>query len=130
MNNRALGHVKKSQYTLEKAARMLELEYADDAGRLAYIAGFHAALAFISLRSDKTPKTHSGTRSEFANLARHEPVIDRIYTTFLAESYKLKTFADYGIEDEAIVTLSEAQDAINLATRFVELIESLIKSAK
>jgi len=47
------------------------------AGREAYLAAYHAAEALVLERSGKIAKTHSGLRSEFARLTRHEPRIDR-----------------------------------------------------
>lgn len=127
MKERVSKHIEKAKSSLVKAQAILEIELFDDAGRSAYIAAFHAALAFIAQRSDKTPKTHNGTRSVFADLARQEPVIDRMYTAFLAESYKLKTCADYLGDSDGFVTLVEAQEAIKTAERFVALIESLVQ---
>lgn len=127
MKERIEKHLSKARHSLDKARRTLDVDLADEAGRLAYIASFHAALAFISLRSDKSPKTHTGTRSVFAELARSEPAIDRLYATFLAESYKLKTWADYDTGEMVVVTLSEAQEAIDTAKDFVDLIAALVQ---
>ena len=91
------------------------------------MAAFHAALAFIAARTGKSPKTHSGTRAEFARLAREEPRISRDQVSLLAWSYELKNVADYG--QEATVSLPDAERAIAEASRLVETISALIGSA-
>jgi uncharacterized protein (UPF0332 family) len=48
---------------------MLAAELPDEAGRMAYLAGFHAAQARIFERTGRTPKTHRGVRSQFGSLA-------------------------------------------------------------
>ena len=55
------------------------------AARLAYYAMFHVAEALIFERVGKTSKTHTGVRSEFARLTRHEPAIDPSFGRFLAQ---------------------------------------------
>lgn len=45
---------------LVKACGMLVEGCSDEAGRAAYLAGFHAAQALIVERNGKTPETHSG----------------------------------------------------------------------
>jgi uncharacterized protein (UPF0332 family) len=130
VTTKADEHLVKAREVLRVAHDLLKMEHAESAGRQSYIAGFHAALAFIAAKSDKAPKTHSSTRSEFARLAREEPRIDRLFTTFLAESYKLKTIADYGVELKDVVSLAEAEEAIATAERFVALIAELIGNEK
>ena len=62
----AEGLVVKARQNIEFARYALHGGYADEAGRAAYMAAYHAAMAFIMARSGKSPKTHSGTRSQFA----------------------------------------------------------------
>jgi uncharacterized protein (UPF0332 family) len=65
------------------------------AGRAAYLAGFHAAQAFLSTQSDRVPKTHSGLRSEFARRVKGEPRITELQRAFLGRAYAPKEIADY-----------------------------------
>ena len=69
---------------------MLAASYTGEAARSAYMAAFHSAQAFIISRTGKAPKTHSGTRSEFARLARSEPGIARSQVSMLGWSYELR----------------------------------------
>jgi uncharacterized protein (UPF0332 family) len=46
------------------------------AAREAYLAGYHAAMAYVLEKTGKAAKTHSGLRSEFARLAGTEPRVD------------------------------------------------------
>jgi uncharacterized protein (UPF0332 family) len=94
----AAAQIVKARESLEFARYALAGEYTEEAGRAAYMAAFHAALAFIAARTGKIPKTHSGTRSEFARLARQEPRISREQIALLGWSYELKNAADYAQE--------------------------------
>ena len=63
-------HILKARESLAFARYALAGEYTQEAGRSAYMAAYHAAMALIVARTGRSPKTHSGTRSEFARLAR------------------------------------------------------------
>ena len=71
------GHIEKVRESLAFARYALAGDYAEEAGRSAYMAAYHAALAFIGARTGKSPKTHSGARSELSEIARDEPRISR-----------------------------------------------------
>ena len=124
--NEAEAHIVKARVSLEFARYALAGEYTEEAGRSAYMAAYHAAVAFIVAHGSKSPKTHSGARSEFARLARDEPRISREQVSLLGWSYELKNVADY--EHEATVSLTEAERAIDEAFRLVETISALIGS--
>src|ERR1700757_3957150 len=89
----------------------------------------HAAQALIFDRTGKIAKTHSGVRSEFARLAKDDPCIDRAFPTFLAQAYRLKSVADYAVASDAVVTVAEAEQAIETAGYFIDCISGLIVSA-
>jgi uncharacterized protein (UPF0332 family) len=63
-------HILKARESLAFAQYALAGEYTQEAGRSAYMAAYHAAMALIVARTGRSPKTHGGTRSEFARLAR------------------------------------------------------------
>jgi uncharacterized protein (UPF0332 family) len=124
----AREHLDKSREYLTKGRATLDvLHYADEAGRAAYLAGFHAAQALISERVGKTPVTHRGVRTLFARLAREQPRLDRSFVDFLADAYDLKRTADYGTGEAAVVSDGEAQRAIETAQRFVECVAALLE---
>ena len=52
--------LEKAQKLLVRADTMLGVGLNDDAGRTAYLAGFHAAQAFIFERMGKVFKSHKG----------------------------------------------------------------------
>ena len=120
----AADHLALARKNLSFAQYALVGEYAEKAGREAYLAGFHAALAFILARTGKTPKTHSGTRSEFVRLARGEAQISREQIAFLGWTYELKTSADYG--QELPVPIADAERAIAEASRMVDDIAAIL----
>lgn len=117
-------HIIKARESLEFARYALAGEYTQEAGRSAYMSAYHAAMALIVARTGKSPKTHSGARSEFARLARAEPRISREQVSLLGWSYELKNAADY--EQQAVVSVTEAERAIGEASQFVETIATLI----
>jgi hypothetical protein len=89
-------------------------------GRISCGPGVH------SPRTGKSPKTHSGLRSEFARLAHREPRITREQVSLLGWSYELKNAADY--EQEHRVSLAEAERAIREALQLIENIAAIIGS--
>ncbi len=99
---------------------LLDNGFPESAGRDAYLAAFHAALAFIVARTGREPKTHRGTRTEFSRLARDEPTIPRAHLTFLAKGFELKIASDYGDGDASDV--AEASASPEVAERIVTLV--------
>lgn len=97
------------------------------AAREAYLAGYHAAMAYVLEQTGKAAKTHSGLRSEFARLARSEPRIDPRLVGFLARAYTLKSAADYGVDPTAAITLAQAREAAGVARQFILAIAELIE---
>lgn len=118
------AHIAKARENLRFAQYALAGDYSEEAGRSAYMAAYHAAQAFIAARTGRSPKTHSGTRSEFARLGRDEPRIARDQISLLGWSYELKNVADY--DQVAEVSRAEAERAIEEASRLVETIAALI----
>jgi uncharacterized protein (UPF0332 family) len=96
------------------------------AAREAYLAGYHAAMAYVLEKTGKAAKTHSGLRSEFARLARTEPRIDPRLVGFLARAYTLKSAADYGADPLAMISLEQAREAAGVARQFIGAIAELI----
>jgi uncharacterized protein (UPF0332 family) len=99
------------------------------AGRSAYLAAYNAAQAFILANTNKTAKTHSGVRTEFARLTKADPKFERGLTSFLARAYNLKIAADYAVGSDAVVDAAEAAEAVESAERFVESISRAIPHA-
>jgi len=96
------------------------------AAREAYLAGYHAAMAYVLEMTGKAAKTHSGLRSEFARLARSEQRIDPRLVGFLARAYTLKSAADYGVDPLAAISLEQAKEAAAVARQFIGAITELI----
>ena len=121
-------HLAKAREYLSKARNLLDvMHYSDEAARAAYLAGFHAAQALVFERTARIAKSHSGLRAAFARLAKDDPRIDRTFTRFLARAYKSKEITDYGIGPQAVVTAAEAQEMMDLATRFVDRIAEILE---
>jgi len=122
----AAAFLEKSRATLARAEIMIEAGLHEDAGRAAYLAGYHAAQALIFEREGKVIKTHRGVHAEFARLARQESGFDAELRAFLGRAYQLKSVADYGTGSSAEVTPAQASQALAGALRFVEAVEALI----
>lgn len=71
------------------------MHYNDEAGRAAYLAGYHAAQALISERTGKIAKTHEGVKSQFNVLTKGDARVDAELRRFLSRAYNLKAVADY-----------------------------------
>ena len=98
--------------------------FTEEAGRSAYMAAYHAVMAFVIARTGRSPKTHSGARSEFARLARDETRTSRDQVSLLAWSYELKNISDY--EQAQTVSAGEAERAIAEAARLVETTAAIL----
>ncbi len=127
MTPEVAAYLEKARECLANAQKIIAIEVASDAARAAYLAGFHAAQAFIFASTGKTTKTHSGVRTEFARLARSDARIPKDLPTFLGKAYELKSIADYGISPNIRVSLGDAENAIETAARFIECIAGLLK---
>jgi uncharacterized protein (UPF0332 family) len=120
-------HLDKAREYLTKARNQLDvLHYADEAGRAAYLAGFHAAEALISERTGKVAHTHEGVNSQFNLLTRGDPRVDDELRAFLGRTYNLKALADYETGPGSVVTPERAEAAIATAIRFVEAVAALL----
>ena len=134
MTPEAQEHLDKARESLIKARGLLDvMRYSDEAARAAFCrpsarrhAGRIGAQALISERTGRIAKSHSGLRSSFARLVKDDPQVDRALVRFLGRAYRFKEVADYGTGPQAIVTVSEAQEAIAAAGRFVDCIATLL----
>lgn len=121
------AHLRKARAVLAGAAKIIAIELPEIAAREAYLAAFHAAQALISERTGKSPKTHSGVRSEFSKLAQNEPVIERETVRFLTTAYRYKEVADYFLDtDVKAITQAEAEAAVARASSFVASIGEVL----
>jgi uncharacterized protein (UPF0332 family) len=96
MNPEAAAFLRKSREFLAKAQDLLDAHrWPDEAGRAAYLAGFHAAQAFLFESTGKVFKSHRGVQKEFLRLTKDDPRFDLEFRAFLGRAYNLKTIADY-----------------------------------
>jgi uncharacterized protein (UPF0332 family) len=98
---------------------VLAIHLYDVAGRMAYLAGFHAAQAFIFEKSGRSAKTHKGVHAELHRLTKDDPTLDSDLRVFLSRNYDLKNIADYETGPDAAVAPERAQRAVREAKRFV-----------
>jgi uncharacterized protein (UPF0332 family) len=114
----------KARKSLREADSVMAINLHDLAGRMAYLAGFHAAQAFISERTDRSVKTHRGVRVELHRLTKDDPTFPAGLRAFLAKTYNLKAIADYDTGPGAEVSPERARIAVEQAKRFVAYFEA------
>ncbi len=120
-------HLAKALEYLTKARGLLDvMHFNDEAGRAAYLAGFHAAQALISERTGKIAKTHEGVNSQFNLLTKGDLRVDTELRRFLSQAYHLKAVADYEAGPGSFVPLDRAEAAIVTAMRFVACVAALL----
>jgi uncharacterized protein (UPF0332 family) len=119
-------YLDKAHQCLTDAKTIVAFPIPQVAAKEAYLAGYHAAAAFIFARTGKIAKTHTGVRVEFSKLAHKEPRIDRSFLSFLAQAYELKSIADYGVGPIARISVDDAKAVIETAERFIERIAELL----
>jgi uncharacterized protein (UPF0332 family) len=116
----ARGHLEKARQSLANTWTILSVNLGEEAGRAAYIAAFHAALAFIFERAGAGPKTHAGVHSHFGKLAKDDPHFDIALRQFLWQAYELKTAADYDLETDRAGSCDRAKAAVETAAPFID----------
>jgi uncharacterized protein (UPF0332 family) len=123
----AAGHLDKAREYLTKARALVDvLHYTDEAGRAAYLAGYHAAQGLIFERTGREARTHRGVNSQFNRLAKDDPRFDIDLRRFLAQAYDLKAVADYEFGPGSAVPLERVEAAIVAAARLVDCIAKLL----
>ena len=120
------AYLEKARQCLSSAHANLGIRLANDAGRNAYLAVFHAAQALIFERTGKAAKSHRGVQSEFHRLAKDDPNIDKSFPVFLAQAYNLKAVADYETGPDSLLPPERAGAAIETAGRFVESLDQIL----
>jgi uncharacterized protein (UPF0332 family) len=120
----------KAQHLLAEADIMLDVGLNDAAGRTAYLAGFHAAQAFIFERDGKVFKTHHGVQTEFLRLTKDDPRVDGEMRLFLSRTYNLKAIADYETGPGSDVSAERAAAAVEDGKRFVTHFAALVTESK
>jgi uncharacterized protein (UPF0332 family) len=123
------AYLDKAGALLDRAPALLGQGFTDEAGRAAYLAGFHAAQGFIFEALGASPKTHSGVQARFAELARNEPTIGKDLRVFLGRAYSLKAIADYATGPDSKVSEHQAANAIESARRFVAANSTLLSAS-
>ena len=117
-------HLDVARRNLATDRLLLANDFVADAGRSAYMAAFHAALAYLNAVTGKEPKTHGGTHSEFARLVRDDPRLERNLAAFPGQAYLMKDAAEYG--GGVPSTYEHVGTSLESAERFVAAIESAI----
>jgi uncharacterized protein (UPF0332 family) len=89
------AYLEKASELLDQAETIYSVGLFEQAGRTAYLAGFHAAQPFIFETNGSIHKSHGGLQGEFSRLVRNDPRVDDQIRAFLGRTYDLKSIADY-----------------------------------
>jgi uncharacterized protein len=116
-------NIELSREDLEAARKLVESGFPRQAISRAYYAAFYAARAALEAIGDQPPKTHSGMRSRFSDLARSTPALGPDVGRSLSQLGTDRAEADY---DEQTVTAEEATEAIDKAQHVVDVVERAI----
>jgi uncharacterized protein (UPF0332 family) len=120
------AYLDKARELLDQAEAILRIGLYEPAGRTAYLAGFHAAQAFIFETTDRIYKSHGGLQGEFRRLVRHDPRVDDQIRAFLGRTYDLKAIADYMTGPGSHISAEMAHEAVDSARRFVDAVAALL----
>ena len=107
---------------------MMGAGLTDDAGRTAYLAGLHAAQAFIFETTGRVFKRHSSVQREFSRLVQDDPRVDTSLRTFLSRTYQLKAIADYLTGPGSHVSEESAHEATQTARRLLDCVAELLQT--
>jgi uncharacterized protein (UPF0332 family) len=97
----AAGYLDKARDLIAQAEAMLGIGLNDAAGRIAYLAEFHAAQGLIFELTRKSLKSHRGVHTEFLRLTKDHVRIKTELRVGLSQAYNLKAVADYEIGPNA-----------------------------
>lgn len=128
MTPEARRYLAKAHQQLARARTMLDVSLHEDAGRAAYLAGFHAAQAMIFETVGRLLKTHKGVQTEFLRLTKDDTRFDPELRTFLSTAYNLKSIADYETGPGSDVSSERARLAVDTAAHFVARIVSVLEA--
>ena len=117
MKPQSAAFLEKSRQFLAKAQELLDSHHwPDEAGRAAYLAGFHAAQAFIFESTGKAARRQGGVQRQFACLVKNDSRFDVELRTFLPRAYNFKAIADYQTGPGSQVSAVSARETIAMAT--------------
>jgi uncharacterized protein (UPF0332 family) len=128
MKGETAAYLQNAALSLTKADGNFAIGFADEAGRHAYYAAFHAAQALIFERTNKVPRTHRGIAAQFYKLTKSDPAFDQSFSAFLSASYNFKQAADYAATSTPTISREDAEDAILKAKRFVGTVTQAVSN--
>jgi len=105
---------------------MLDNHWRDEAGRAAYLAGLHAAQAFIFETLGEITKSLRRVQAEFGRVTKDNSRFDKELPAFLGRAYNLKSIADDETGPGSLVSAETASAALQTARRFVECVASVL----
>lgn len=129
MTPEASRFLDKARKLLEEAETMLGIGLNEAAGRTIYLAGFHAAQAFIYESVGKIFKSHKGVQIEFLRLTKDDPRFTPDQRIFLSRTFNLKRLADYEAGPGSDLPAERAALAVEAGKKFVAHVAQLLSLA-
>ncbi len=129
MKPEAAAYLAKAKEQLMKAPALLAQGFTDDAGRAAYLAGFHAAQALIFERTGRSAKNSQGRSNSIRCSGESRAELRCRTARFLPKAYNLKAVADYETGPDSHLQPGLAETAITIAQRFIDAVSSLIPAS-
>lgn len=126
MTPEAAAFLEKARRCLGYARRNPEAGLANDAGRNAYLAAFHAAQALIFDRTSSVARTHAGVDAAFNRLVRDDGSFPSALRSVIARTYLLKAVADYEYGPGSEIPPERAEAGIGEAEQFLTAVTALL----
>jgi uncharacterized protein (UPF0332 family) len=95
VKEQSAAYLEKARELLDQAETSFSVRLYEQAGRTAYVAGYHAAQALIFETTGRVYKSHGGLQGEFHRLVMNDQRVDDQIRAFLGRTYNLKGIADY-----------------------------------
>lgn len=120
------SHLERATSSLQAAKLLLAGEFPNDAASRAYYAVFHAASALL-LAQNLSFRSHTGVLRAISLNVVKPGLLDQRYGRDLNWLAELRQPADYG--ELRNVSLADAEEAIQIADRFLNQVQILLDRA-
>ncbi len=119
----ANAHLKEAKRKLERAEKLYNDDYYDEAAHDAYYSMYHAAKVLLALKESQ-PKTHRGVISEIQNLYVKSRLLGQDLASSLSRGLQIRVQSDYDTMIE--ISNEVAKEVIDDAKKFLSEVERLI----
>ncbi len=117
------AHLNEAKRKLERAERLYDDGYYDEAAHDGYYSMYHAAKALLALKESQ-PKTHRGVISEIQRLYVKSKILSQDLASALSRDLQIRIQTDY----DTMIEISKelAKDVIEDAKNFLSAVEKIV----